>query len=139
LRSLSQQVQLPRAVQLVKGWREILLLPRGVVIRRLYSDGTWQSELTKETFRVLYLPPESNESVAVLNGAFVQHSVLSASKSESDPTLRMMFAGRAAGTNASILFDSGALDNFVSSFFACKLVSLLSLPSVKLDWALMML
>jgi hypothetical protein len=58
-------------VQLVKGWREILLLPRGVVIRRLYSDGTWQIELTKDTYRVLYLPPRSNESVAVLNGAFV--------------------------------------------------------------------
>jgi hypothetical protein len=26
--------------QLVKGWQEILLLPRGVVIRRLYSDGS---------------------------------------------------------------------------------------------------
>jgi hypothetical protein len=35
------------SVQLVKGWREILLLPRGVVICRLYSDGTWQNELTK--------------------------------------------------------------------------------------------
>jgi hypothetical protein len=105
-------------VQLVKGWREILLLHRGVVIRRLYSDGTWQSELTKETLRVLYLPPECNESVAVLDGAIVQHSVLSASKSDSDPTLRMMFAGRAAGTNANILFDSGASDNFVSISFA---------------------
>jgi hypothetical protein len=104
-------------VQLVKGWQEILLLPRGVVIR-LYSDGSWQSGLTKETLRVLYLPPECNESVAVLDGAIVQHSVLSASKSESDPTLRMMFAGRAAGTNASILFDNGASDNFVSSSFA---------------------
>jgi hypothetical protein len=45
--------------------------------------------------------------------------MLSASKFESaDPTLRMMFAGRAAGTNASILFDSEASDNFVSSSFA---------------------
>jgi hypothetical protein len=105
-------------LQLVKGWREILLLPRGVVIRRLYSDGTWHSELTKETLRVLYMPPECNESVAVLDGAIVQHSVLSASKSDSDPTLRMMFAERAAGTNASNLFDSGAFDNFVSSSFA---------------------
>jgi hypothetical protein len=66
----------------------------------------------------VYLPPESNESVAVLDGAIIQRSVLSASESESDPTLRMMFAGRAAGTNASILFDSGASDNFVSSSFA---------------------
>jgi len=105
-------------VQLVKGWREILLLPHGVVIRRLYSDGNWQSEVTKDTYRVLYLPPRSNEGLAVLNGSFVQHSVLSASKSESDSSLRMMFAGRAAGTNASILFDSGASDNFVSSSFA---------------------
>jgi hypothetical protein len=106
-------------VQLIKGWREILLLPRGVVICRLYFDGTWQSELTKETLRILYLPPECNESVVVLDGAIVQHSVLSASKFESDPTLRMMFAGRAAGTNfASILFDTGAPHNFVSSSFA---------------------
>jgi hypothetical protein len=107
-------------VQLIKGWREIMLLPRGVVICKLYSDGSWQSELTKETLRVLYLPPECNESVAVLDGAIIQHSVLSASKSESDPTLRMMFAGRAIGTNASILFDSGASDNFVSSSFVCQ-------------------
>jgi hypothetical protein len=84
----------------------------------LYSDGSWLSELTKETFRVLYLPPECNESVAVLDGAIIQHSVMSASKYESDPTVRMMFAGRAAGTNVSILFDSGASGNFVSSSFA---------------------
>jgi hypothetical protein len=44
--------------------------------------------------------------------------VLSASKPDSDHSLRMMFAGRAAGTNASILFDGGASDNFVSSAFA---------------------
>jgi hypothetical protein len=117
-------------VQLVKGWREILLLPRGVVIRRLYSDGIWQSELTKETFCVLYLQPKSNESVAVLNGAFVQHSVLSASSFESDHHLRMMFACRAAGTNASILFDSGASDNLSPVPLLIKLVSLLSLPNV---------
>jgi hypothetical protein len=61
-----------------------------------------------------------NESVAVLDGAIVQHSVLSASKSDSDPTLRMMFADRTARTNASILFDSGASDNFFSSSFACQ-------------------
>jgi hypothetical protein len=99
-------------VQLVKDWREILLLPQGVVICRLYSDGFWQSEMTKETLRVMYLPPECNESVAVLDGAIVQHSVLSTSKSDSNPTLRMMFAGRAARTNAR------ASDNFVSSSFA---------------------
>jgi hypothetical protein len=74
--------------------------------------------LTKETLHVLYLPPKCNETVAVLDGAIIQHSVLSASKFESDPTLRMMFAGRAAGTNAGIPFDSGASDNFVSSSFA---------------------
>jgi hypothetical protein len=45
---------------------------------------------------------------------------LFAIKSDSDPTLRMMFACRAAGTNASILFDSGASDNFDSSSFACQ-------------------
>jgi hypothetical protein len=84
----------------------------------LYFDGSWESELTKGTLRVLYLPSECNESVAVLEGAIVQHSILSARKSDSDPTLRMLFAGHAAGTNASTLFDSGASDNFVSSSFA---------------------
>jgi hypothetical protein len=103
---------------LVKGWRELLNLPRGVIICRQYSDGSWQNELTKDTYRALYLPPESNESVALLNGAFVEHSVLSASNSDSNHSMRMMFAGRAAGTNASILFDSGASDNFVSSALA---------------------
>jgi hypothetical protein len=40
-------------VQLVKGWREILLQPRGGCHLHLYYHGTWQSELTKETFCVL--------------------------------------------------------------------------------------
>jgi hypothetical protein len=126
-------------VQLVKGWQEILLLPRGVVIRRMYSDGSWQSELTKETLRVLYLPSECNESVVVQKGAIVQHSVLSASKSRSDPTLRMMFAGCATKTNASILFDSGASDNFVSSSFARQTGISVIPAQQKVRWALMML
>jgi hypothetical protein len=88
---------------LVKGWRELLNLPRGGFIRRQYSQSSRQNDLTKDTYRVLYLPPESNKSVALLNGAFVQHSVLSASNSNANHSLRMMFAGRAAGTNASIL------------------------------------
>jgi hypothetical protein len=65
---------------LVKGGRELLNLPQGVVICRQYSDGSWQNELTKDTYRVLYLPPESNKSVALLNGAFVQHSTGAACK-----------------------------------------------------------
>jgi hypothetical protein len=32
--------------------------------------------------------------------------------------LQMMFVARAAGTNANILFDSGALHNYVSTTFA---------------------
>jgi hypothetical protein len=75
--------------------------------------------LTKDTYCVLNLPPKSNESVAVQDGAFVQHFVLSPSNFESNHSLRMMFAGCAAGTNASILFEtSGASHNFVSSAFA---------------------
>lgn len=75
-------------------------------------------KVTRETIRVLNLPPESNESGAVLNGAFIKHSVLSASRSESNHPLRMMFAGRAAVTNAIILFDSGPSDSFAFSAFA---------------------
>jgi hypothetical protein len=48
--------------------------------------------------------------------------------------LRMMFAARAAGTNASILFDSGASHNYVSTTFA-KLTGILvshSLQKVRL-------
>jgi hypothetical protein len=46
--------------------------------------------------------------------------ILAASRKGADgsPSLRMMFAARAAGTNANILFDSGASHNYVSTTFA---------------------
>jgi hypothetical protein len=37
---------------------------------------------------------------------------------DGSPSLRMMFAARADGANANILFDSGALHNYVSTTFA---------------------
>ena len=97
---------------LLKGWREILLLPRGSVIRKQSAYGAWQDTVTKEGLRVLYLPPVTDESAAILDGA-IHHAVLSAAQVNSNSGLRMMFAGRAAGTNASILFDSGASENFI--------------------------
>jgi hypothetical protein len=42
----------------------------------------------------------------------------------------MMFAARVAGTNADILFDSGASHNYVSTTFA-KLTSILVSPSLQ--------
>jgi hypothetical protein len=42
----------------------------------------------------------------------------------------MMFAARAAGTNANILFDSGASNNYVSTTFA-KVTGVLVSPSLQ--------
>jgi hypothetical protein len=58
--------------------------------------------------------------------------ILTASRKRADgsPALRMMFAARAAGTNANILFDSGASHNYVSTTFA-KLTGILVSPSLQ--------
>ena len=96
-----------------------MFLPKGAVIHRLWSDGSTKTELAKNTFRILYLPPAADEALATLAGTSVEyHSILSAAKQGSDKHLKMMFAGVAAGVQASILFDSGASHNFVSEKFA---------------------
>ena len=103
---------------LYKGWREVMSVPKGSVIRRLMSDGTLTAERSKTPFRVLYLAPAANELLATMAGSPAYHSVVAASLEKSDKTLKMLFAGQAAGVRANILFDSGASENFVSETFA---------------------
>ena len=93
-------------------------VPKGSVVRRLQSDGTLKTELSNLTFRVMYLAPAANERLATLVGSSALYSILAASTNPSDKHLKMLFAGRAAGADASILFDSGASENFVSEAFA---------------------
>jgi hypothetical protein len=58
--------------------------------------------------------------------------ILAASRKRADgsPARRMMFAARAAGTNANILFDGGASHYYVSTTFA-KLTGILVGPSLQ--------
>jgi hypothetical protein len=58
--------------------------------------------------------------------------ILAASQKRVDgsPARRMMFAARAASTNANILFDSGASQNYVSTTFV-KLTGILVSPSLQ--------
>jgi hypothetical protein len=51
-------------------------------------------------------------------------------RADGSPAFRMMFVARAAGTNASILFDSGASHNYVSTTFA-KLTGIAVSPSLQ--------
>ena len=93
-------------------------VPKGSVIRRLSSDGTLTVDRSGTSFRILYLAPAANEMLATMAGSSAFHSVLAASLGKSDKSLKMLFAGQAAGVRANILFDSGASENFVSEAFA---------------------
>lgn len=93
-------------------------VPKGSVIRRLMYDGTLTVERSKSSCCIMYLPPAANETLATMAGSSAYHSVVAVSLENSDKTLKMLFAGQAAGVKANILFDSGASENFVSESFA---------------------
>ena len=81
-------------------------VPKGSVVRRLMSDGSIKTELSKTPFRILYLAPAANETLATMAGSSAYHSVVSSAVIDSDVSLKMPFAGQAAGVWANILFDS---------------------------------
>jgi hypothetical protein len=101
-------------------------LPKGSLVRRLSDDGEWSVVKSPKKLRVLYLASIVDKVSAEAG------RILAASRKGADgsASLRMMFAARAAGTNANILFDSGASHNYVSTTFA-KLKGISVSPSLQ--------
>jgi hypothetical protein len=103
---------------LSKGWRELMSIPKGSMVRRRMSDGSLSLERSTMPLQILYLVQAANEMLATMAGSSAYYSVVAASLENSDKSLKMLFAGQAAGVRANILFDSGATQNFVSESFA---------------------
>ena len=109
-------VRIPLA--LLKGFRNILTVPKGGLVRKQRPDGSWSVVRSPEKLRVFYLAPtadklsiEAGQCLAIGFAAFHKES----SKDRRSP--RMLFSGRAAATEANFLFDTGASGNFVSAKF----------------------
>jgi hypothetical protein len=117
-------------LHLLKDFVEVLIVPKGSPVRRLSDDGEWSFVKSPEKLRVLYLA-STVDRVSAEAGLMTQR-ILAASQKRADgsPALRIMFAARAAGTNANILFDSGASHNYVSTTFA-KLTGISISPSLQ--------
>jgi hypothetical protein len=117
-------------LNLLKNFVEVLTLPKGSLVRQLSDDGEWSIVKSPEKLRVLYLASTVDKASA--EAGLMTERILAASRKRLDgsPFLQMMFAGRAAGANANILFDSGALHNYVSSTFA-KLTGISLSPSLQ--------
>jgi hypothetical protein len=92
--------------------------------------GEWTVVKSPKKLRVLYLASIVDKVSA--EAGLMTERILAASRKRADgsPALRMMFAARAAGTNANILFDSGASHNYMSTTFA-KLTGISVSPSLQ--------
>ena len=113
----SVQLSLPS----LKDFRVIMTVPKGGLVRELQPDQTWAIVRSPEKLRVMYLASVADK-VSAEAGVLTGKILAAAQKEVKQPgigkPLRMMFAGRAAGTKANILFDTGASVNFVSASFA---------------------
>jgi hypothetical protein len=120
----------PIDLHLLKNFVEVLTVPKGSPVRRLSDDGEWSVVKSSEKLHVLYLASTVDKVSA--EAGLMTESIVTASQKRADgsPTLWMMFAARAAGTNANILFDSGASHDYVSTTFA-KLTGILVSPSLQ--------
>jgi hypothetical protein len=120
----------PVDMLLLKNFVEVLTMPKGSHVRRLFDTGEWSVIKNPEKVRVLYLASTVDKVSA--EARHMTERILAASQKRADgsPALRMMFAARAAGTNANILFDSGASHNYVTTTFA-KLTGISVSPSLQ--------
>jgi hypothetical protein len=102
----------------LKNFVEVLPVPKGSPVRRLSDDGEWSIVESPEKLHVLYLASTVDKVSA--EAGLMTERILAASRKRADgsPALRMMFTARAAGTDATILFDSGASYDCVSTTFA---------------------
>jgi hypothetical protein len=120
----------PVDLHLLKKFVEVLTVPKRSSVRCLSDNGEWSVVKSPEKLRVLYLASIVDKVSA--EAGLITERILAASQKRADgsPALRMMFAARAAGTNAKILFDRGASHNYVSTTFA-KLTGILISPSLQ--------
>jgi hypothetical protein len=120
----------PIDLHLLKNFVEVLTVPKDSLVRRLSNNGEWSVVKSPEKLRVLYLASTVDKVFA--EAGLMTERILAASRKQVDgsPALRMMFAARAAGTNANTLFDSGASHNYVSTTFA-KLTGISVSPSLQ--------
>jgi hypothetical protein len=104
---------------LLKGWKRVLVLPRGSQVRFLTEAGTIDGP-SKYGMSIWYLPPcfRSDQSR-------IKPVTTASDEEEREPTLAafgsdltMCFEAQIAGTSGHVLFDSGASENFVSAVFA---------------------
>jgi hypothetical protein len=108
----------PVDLHLLKNFVEVLTLPKGSPVRRLSDDGEWSVVKSPEKLRVPYLASTVDKMLA--QAGLMAGRILAVSRKRADGSSAfwMMFAARAADTNANILFDSGASHNYVSTTFA---------------------
>jgi hypothetical protein len=125
---VSDSVQIPLA--LLKGFRLILTVPKGGLVRQRNSEGRWSVVRSLEKLQVFYLAP-TVDRLFVEAGSHVQ-TILAASqqKLSQGKYPRMLFSRRAAAAEANILFDSEASVNFVSAKSA-KQIGILVRPSAQ--------
>jgi hypothetical protein len=112
---------MPIDMSLLKDFCCVLTVPKGGLVRQLQEDGSWLVVRSPERLQILYR--SSAADVVSAEAGMLTCKVLAASASKGIPDeqsrfSRMMFAGRAAGTKANILFDTSASANFVSKKFA---------------------
>ena len=107
---------------LIQDTRCILTVSKGQLVRQLHEDGSWRIVRSPERLQVLYRPSVVDRLSAeegLATGKVIASAAASGKLGENKKRYsRMMFAGRAAGTKANILFDTGASNNFVSKSFA---------------------
>ena len=112
---------MPIDMSLVKDCRCILTVSKGQLVRQLHEDGSWRIVRSPERLQILYRPSVVDRVAAeegLSTGKVIASAAASGKLGEKKRYSRMMFAGRAAGTAANILFDTGASSNFVSKSFA---------------------
>jgi hypothetical protein len=90
----------PINLHLLKNFVEVLTMPKRSPERRLSDDGEWSVVKSPEKLRVLYLASTVDKVSA--EAGLMTEPILAASRKRADgsPALWMMFAARAAGTNA---------------------------------------
>jgi hypothetical protein len=64
---------------LLKGWRELMSIPKGSMVRRRMSDGSLSLERSTMPLQIMYLAPAANEMLATMAGSSAYHSVVAAS------------------------------------------------------------
>ena len=113
---ISDSVRIPLA--LLKGFRLILTVPKGELVRQRNSDKSWSVVRSPERLRVFYLASSVDYLSVEAGSSVLAMLAVSQQKLPQGKYPRMLFSGRAAAAEANILFDSGASVNFVSAKFA---------------------